>query len=67
MQPLWLFWVGFALVAASLAFELANGVARVRGVGTFARRDQAGRYWRWVLLKALVGAVLLAAALGRLG
>ena len=63
MEPRWIFWVAFGLVAASLAWELATGVARVRGIGQFARASQPRKYWSWLLLKAFVGAILLVGAL----
>lgn len=63
MKPVWIFWLIFVMVAGSVAFELATGVARVRGKGRFTRQQAPRAYWTSVVLKSLFAAVLLGAAL----
>jgi hypothetical protein len=65
MLATWVAWVGFALVALSVLVEAVTGVARVRGVGRFARAERPRAYWLALLGKALLAAGLATLAVCR--
>jgi hypothetical protein len=60
MQQTWISWIVVALVAGSVAYELATGKARVRGMGVYLRCEKPGAYWLAVILKGAFAAVIAA-------
>lgn len=59
----WMAWAVALLVLVSLAGEWLGGRARLRGVGTFLRTDDPGRFWLVLGVKTLILLALVAFAL----
>ena len=60
MKQPWFLWIVFALVAASILYELVTGTARVRGMGEYRRDERPGAYWTVIVLKVLLATLIAA-------
>jgi hypothetical protein len=56
-QP-WIPWIVFALIVASVLYELATGTARVRGIGAYPLKDAPKAYWIVMVLKGALAAAV---------
>ena len=59
MNTLWLSWVMGILISISIVYELFVGETRLRGLGKFSRKENAGKYWRSIALKVAILALVL--------